>query len=324
MFLVVDHTRADEPWLALTGDSLFVGDTARPDLAVGGEEGARVLYHSLHERLLALADGVEVFPGHVAGSLCGRGMNAKPSTTIGFERRFNPMLTISTEDGFVEAANRELLPKPPNLTTIVALNSGPFRARPERPTRLAEVPAGAPLLDVRPSAAFAAGHARGALHVPADGTGFGNRAGWLLAADDEPVLVADDEATALHAARLLQAVGLLRQGGWVTSEQAGRSEDFAVLDLDGMLAGVRDGTLQLLDVREADERPQALERALLVPLRLLESADLGGLDPDRPTAVVCGTGARAPIGAAILARRGFRDTRPVLAGGMARLPLGVV
>ena len=90
-FAVIDRTRADEPWLVLTGDSLFVGDAARPDLAVEAREGAEGLFHSLH-RLLELGDGVEVYPGHVAGSLCGKAMSSKASTTIGFERRFNHAL----------------------------------------------------------------------------------------------------------------------------------------------------------------------------------------------------------------------------------------
>jgi glyoxylase-like metal-dependent hydrolase (beta-lactamase superfamily II) len=121
---VIDRTRADEPWLLLTGDSLFVGDTARPDLAVGGAEGAEGLFHSLR-RLLGLADGVEVYPGHVAGSLCGKGMSSKASTTIGFERRFNPMLRLETIDAFVAESAGIEAPKPPNLARIVALNRGP-------------------------------------------------------------------------------------------------------------------------------------------------------------------------------------------------------
>src|SRR5207247_6217662 len=88
-FAVIDRSRAPEPWLVLTGDSLFVGDAARPDLAVEAREGAEGLFHSLR-RLIELGDGVEVYPGHVAGSLCGKAMSSKASTTIGFERRFNP------------------------------------------------------------------------------------------------------------------------------------------------------------------------------------------------------------------------------------------
>ena len=93
-FAVIDRSRGDEPWLVLTGDSLFVGDAARPDLAVEARDGAEGLFHSLH-RLVELGDGVEVYPGHVAGSLCGAAMSSKPSTTIGFERRFNHALAES-------------------------------------------------------------------------------------------------------------------------------------------------------------------------------------------------------------------------------------
>ena len=150
---VTDTSRGDEPWLVLTGDSLFVGDTARPDLAVGAAEGAEGLYHSLH-RLLELSDGVEVFPGHVAGSLCGKSMCSKPSTTIGFERRFNPTLQITDVGAFIAESAAIGAPKPPNLGRIVEANRGPFvgalpargRSSPHRRQR-------PQLLDVRPASA---------------------------------------------------------------------------------------------------------------------------------------------------------------------------
>src|SRR5205814_1465995 len=100
-FAVIDRTRGDEPWLVLTGDSLFVGDAGRPDLAVEAREGAEGLFHSLR-RLVELDDHVEVFPGHVAGSLCGAAMSSKASTTIGFERRFNRALQAELAD-FLDA-----------------------------------------------------------------------------------------------------------------------------------------------------------------------------------------------------------------------------
>src|SRR3989440_5903399 len=107
-FRVEDASRAEEPWLLLTGDSLFVGDVARPDLAVEPEEGARGLYGSL-ARLLEHDDFLEVWPGHVGGSLCGgAGMSEKPGSTLGFERRFNPLLGIETEDEFVRELTESL------------------------------------------------------------------------------------------------------------------------------------------------------------------------------------------------------------------------
>ena len=92
-FALIDTGRGEEPWAVLTGDSLFVGDAARPDLAIEREEGAREIFRSLHERLLTLAPETEVWPGHLGGSLCGGpGMDMKISSTIGYERRHNPML----------------------------------------------------------------------------------------------------------------------------------------------------------------------------------------------------------------------------------------
>ena len=129
-FLVTDRARADEPWCVLTGDSLFVGDIARPDLAVEKEEGAREIFRSLHARLLELGDDVEVWPGHLGGSLCGGpAMDLKVSTTIGFERRHNELLRVSDEDEFVARATSALRPQPPNFKAIVAINRGPLVQR---------------------------------------------------------------------------------------------------------------------------------------------------------------------------------------------------
>src|SRR5688500_9930769 len=126
-FALRDTSRGDEPWAILTGDSLFVGDVARPDLAVDREEGARGIYRSLHERLLSLPDETEVWPGHLGGSLCGGpGMDMKVSSTIGFERASQPLLQERDEDAFVRRALAELGPQPPNFRTIVALNRGPL------------------------------------------------------------------------------------------------------------------------------------------------------------------------------------------------------
>src|SRR5204863_1426924 len=128
-FAVVDRSRGDEPWLVLTGDSLFVGDAARPDLAVEADEGAEGLFHSLR-RLLELPDRVEVYPGHVAGSLCGKSMSSKASTTIGFERRFNRALAPTTVEAFVADSASVDVPRPPNMERIVELNRGPFLGAP--------------------------------------------------------------------------------------------------------------------------------------------------------------------------------------------------
>ena len=121
-YVISDAARGEEPWLVVTGDSLFVGDVARPDLAVEPEEGARELFRSLH-RLLELDDFAEAWPGHIGGSLCGgAGMSEKPGTTIGFERRFNRLLRFGSEQDFVRELTGHLAPQPPNFKRIVELN----------------------------------------------------------------------------------------------------------------------------------------------------------------------------------------------------------
>ncbi|HWX96564.1 MAG TPA: MBL fold metallo-hydrolase, partial [Solirubrobacteraceae bacterium] len=125
-YVVTDRTRGDEPWLVMTGDALLVGDAGRPDLhAKGGqsvEEMARLLYRSLTERLLNLPDHLLLYPSHYSGSVCGRGLSANPASTIGFERRNNPMLLQGSEDAFVKALVTDIPPAPPRAKAIVAAN----------------------------------------------------------------------------------------------------------------------------------------------------------------------------------------------------------
>jgi hydroxyacylglutathione hydrolase len=125
-YMVTDHTRGDEPWLALTGDALLVGDAGRPDLHAHGENGAehmaRALYRSLTERVLTLPDHVLLFPTHYSGSVCGRGLSATPVSTIGFERRHNRALQCADEDSFVHALLADTPPAPERQAEIVAAN----------------------------------------------------------------------------------------------------------------------------------------------------------------------------------------------------------
>jgi glyoxylase-like metal-dependent hydrolase (beta-lactamase superfamily II) len=125
-YLVTDHTRGDEPWLVLTGDSLLVGDAGRPDLHAHGEhtveQMARTLYRSLTERLLGLPDDLVLYPSHYSGSVCGRGLSATPISTIGFERRHNTALKFTSEDEFVQALTTDIPPAPEQQAAIVAAN----------------------------------------------------------------------------------------------------------------------------------------------------------------------------------------------------------
>jgi rhodanese-related sulfurtransferase len=308
---VIDRSRADEPWLVLTGDSLFVGDAARPDLAVGAKEGAEGLFHSLR-RLLELPDGVEVFPGHVAGSLCGKAMSSKASSTIGFERRFNQALQTTTVAEFVAESAAVSAPKPPNMTRLVELNRGPLVGRAAEVAELPAAPAGATVLDVRPATAFLAGHAHGALNVPVSGTSFATKSAFLLDPDAQIVVQAATADEAEHAVRGLRTVGFLELAGYVLGGGPERSEAVTLEELDELL---EDGA-ELIDVRERDERDTGyIAGSRNIPYRLLPACG-GDVATDRPVVTICESGARAGIAASILTAQGI-DARPVLDGGIA-------
>ena len=121
-----DRTRADEPWFVLTGDTLFVGAVGRPDLPGRGRENAAQLYASLHDKLLTLPDDLEIYPGHFSGSVCGAGLSGKPTSTLAFEKRWNPMLSLD-QQAFVEALSH-VPPKPTEMDRILAFNRGHHQA----------------------------------------------------------------------------------------------------------------------------------------------------------------------------------------------------
>jgi hydroxyacylglutathione hydrolase len=307
---VVDASRAPEPWLVLTGDSLFVGDTARPDLAVDAKDGAEGLFHSLRA-LLELGDGVEVYPGHVAGSLCGKAMSSKGSTTIGFERRFNPALALSDVATFVAESASISTPRPPNTERIVTLNRGPFVSAQPRPPEVPLPPGGVQVVDVRPFETFARGHVAGALSVPVDGSRFSTKAAFVLDAERPVVVVASTEDEVERALEGIRAVSVLDIPGYVLGEGTETLEVVDLDELDGLLA---DGA-ELIDVRERDERDTGyIAGSRNIPYRLLALGD-SDLADDRPLVTICDSGPRAAIAASILAARGY-DARPVVAGGV--------
>ncbi|MGZ5387300.1 MAG: MBL fold metallo-hydrolase, partial [Solirubrobacterales bacterium] len=186
-----------EPWAVLGGDSLFAGDVARPDLAIEKSEGARGIFHSLHERLLTLPDEVELWPGHLGGSMCGSSaIDNKTSSTIGHERAHNPALQLRDEEEFVAHALATLGAKPPNIEHIVALNRGPLRTEQAAPVPLSPrgvesaVAGGAMVVDARTNEQFDEAHIRGAISASAYDTGFATKVAQVVPVDTELVVVA--------------------------------------------------------------------------------------------------------------------------------------
>jgi len=288
--------------LVLTGDSLFVGDAARPDLAIEAREGAADLYRSVR-RLAELPESVVVYPGHVAGSLCGTNMSEDHSSSIGRERKTNHALQTKLAD-FVEESVSLTTPKPPTTERLVALNRGPWVGK-RPPLRELDGVGAALVLDVRPVEVFAAGHVPGAISVALDGGSFATRAAFVLDPAEPIVLQVQSQAEADEASRLLTAVGLFEQLGFVRTYGPEHFETVSVKDVNG--------NMQLLDVREPTEEPRS--EWISMPYRLLRVSPPPDLDPTRPVYPICASGARATLAASLLARQGF-DARPVVGGGV--------
>ncbi|HXF73858.1 MAG TPA: rhodanese-like domain-containing protein [Actinomycetota bacterium] len=330
--LLRDASLSGEPVALLSGGALLVGDVARPDLLGDAEEvreNARAACRTLVERILPLPDHVEVYPTHVAGSLCGSRIGSRLSTTIGLERRTNPALlrlaSGATDGGCLDLADLPAVPpywrrmRPMNLAGPPLL--GPAVEPPALPP--AEVEAllagGALPLDCRSVEAFAGGHLPGSLHVEL-GPSFPTWAGTVLPEGARVVLVVDRPAdvaeTVLHLLRIGYdpPLGWLR-GGVRAWKQEGRPVGHVpTLDVGRLRDLVERREVEVLDVRQpAEWRAGHIEGARFITGAELP-ARLGEVPRDRPVAVICGSGYRSSVAASLLARSGV-DVRNV-AGGM--------
>jgi hydroxyacylglutathione hydrolase len=332
-FLLADTRRGDEPWAVLTGDSLFVGDVARPDLAVERTEGARGIYRSLRDRLMSLPDYVEVWPGHLGGSMCGGpGMDLKVASTIGFERHHNAMLAIDDEQQFVDASVAKLGAQPPNFRAIVALNHGPLLTGAVAPASLfpheleRRLRDGALVVDVRTELQFAEGHVPGSISIPLGRGGFGTKLAWLAGAAEQVVFVGSSDEDGRRAGALAAAVGLaehvrrggLLAGGWTSwSAEARPLATLQRLPVDE-LGSVLELTpsSQVLDVRDPGEYDAGhIPGSLNVPWHDIDGIP-AGIDPDQRVLVICASSQRAGTAASLLQHFGAREVVHVVGGGV--------
>lgn len=340
--LVTDKTRAEEPWMAMTGDTLFVGDIGRPDLV--GLEAARELagqmHHTLETEILPLQDSVMVYPGHGAGSLCGKSIGAVRSTTIGFERRFNPALSPRELEEFVTYAISDLPEQPGNHTRIKQMNRrGPRQLGTvvPRPITIQEsighFQQGAVLLDLRDKIAFKALHVPGSVHMEADDQ-LSNRVGFVLP-PDVPILLlladTDDYRSVAYALARVgydSVVGYLSEGldvweAYGLPLTSGDILDIEPGELDTLLKSGNGGAPQVIDVREPWEFAQGhVPGAQLMPLGGL-GGRIGALDPQTPVAIICATGSRSQSAAALFGQKGFETVYNVVGGTMRWLQVGL-
>jgi glyoxylase-like metal-dependent hydrolase (beta-lactamase superfamily II)/rhodanese-related sulfurtransferase len=338
--LVTDTAASAEPALVLTGDTLFIGDVGRPDLAGGQgyspQDMASLLYDSLRTRLLTLPDAVEVYPAHGAGSLCGRNISKETSSTIGEQRRTNCALQPMAREQFVQVVTADLPETPRYFSMDVALNrqGAPALAQqplppPLSPPQVVEAAAaGAVVLDVRASAEFGAGHVPGAVNVALSGQ-FASWAGTLVDPSRPLVIVAEGEERVREAVMRLARVGLERVAGFLEGGVAawerdghplGRLPQIAVDELRARLS--EDPRWQVLDVRRPGEYAGGhVPRAVSSPLDRLERA-LPDIDRTRPTAVICAGGYRSSAAASLLLKHGFGELCNVVGGTSAWLAAG--
>jgi hydroxyacylglutathione hydrolase len=344
-YAVADTSRGRDAALLLSGGSLLVGAVGRTDL-LGAEHAvayAHDMHRSLHEVILAHDDHVILHPTHGAGSLCATGIASTPFSTIGYERRHNPLLRVADVDAFARRLLRDQPAVPRYFARMRPLNqAGPplldGRVPEPRPLSLAETRAAlagdALLLDLRSPAAHAVAHAPGSLSIPL-GPSFGTWLGWVVEPDRPLVLVLDhpadwDEAArqALRIGADTSLVGHLHGGFGTWADGGGPLESNGRLTVDELAsrlagAGARDGGPGLgraadgslvIDVRQANEYaaghiPGSLHlTAGSLPDRLAE------LPRDRPIVTICASGLRASVAASLLRAAGFADVSWVASG----------
>ncbi len=325
-FLVTDTVAADQPIAALTGDFVFVGDVGRPDLletAAGMkgtmEAGARTLFRSLH-KFKTQPDYLQLLPGHGAGSACGKGISAVPSSTIGYERRFNWAFGIEEEDEFVSAVLAGQ-PEPPRyFAEMKRINRegprilGGLRLPPrlgkERLSTL--LTRDALVIDARPAAEYATGHIAGTINIPLNRS-FSTWAGWLVPFHREFYLLVADERMG-EAVRDLAMIGLDQVGGYFTPEvlgtykdDGGELETIARITSSRLAQELSSGEVAVLDVRgRAEWQAGHLPGVANIPVGYLPNR-LDELPRGMPLVVHCQGGARSAIAASLLKSRGFRN-----------------
>jgi rhodanese-related sulfurtransferase len=327
---VIDTARGNEPWALLSGDSLLVGDVARPDLAVAKEEGAALMYDGLDSLLGRLVPQTELWPGHIGGSACGSaGIDMKTSSTLGFERAHNQLLSL-TKDEFVNRILGDLGEQPANFEAIVAINRGPLVAAESSPRTVgaadaqALIASGAIPVDIRSSADFDASHISGSISIPTTRSGFATSLARVLGPADHVLLLGEDGVSARRAAALAEGVGVVDcvaavlDGGFGAWRADGLGTEATETVTPAELgARAEDPGFQVVDVREEE-----LWRERTIPgsvnARYYELAEVPeGIDPERPVAVVCSAGRRSGIGASLLRRAGAQDVIHVVGGGVA-------
>jgi len=329
--VVYEHAADDVPYGVLTGDTLFIGDVGRPDLlsslGATSEELASMLYDSLADKLMTLPDATRVFPGHGAGSACGKNLSTELSSTIGDQRVANYALHPMSRGEFINVVTEGQARAPGYFVYDAIRNreTHELLREHEPPTPLTIREAlersrqGALLLDTRDCAAFAAGNLRGSVNVGLDGR-YAQYVGSVVRPDEEIVLIAEP-GTELEAKVRLSRIGYDRVVGFVDHlYEALQAHPELVQVASRLTAEAFDvnrgavASLQIVDVRNVSELEDgSMPGAFNIPLPTLRD-EIEALDPTQPTVVFCAGGYRSSIAASLLRRVGFEDVSDILGG----------
>ena len=314
------------PVALFSGDTLFAGDIGRPDLRdleVGTRELASMLYDSLFHKLLRLPPEVRVYPGHGAGSLCGRQISSAPFTTIGQEAASNWALQLNDRTRFIEAMVANLPERPPYFARSVAINlrGAPFLSDRPKVVRLqlsdfkALEQEGVIILDVRPPALFGEAHAADSVNIGVASPSFSLWCGFFVDPDPPISLVVEDEVEAERAQLDLARIGFDRIAGYLVAEDLQDTRQITQLGARDLLAAPDGSQLPtILDVRSAQEYHQDhLEGIANIPLSELLRR-IGEFPRDVPLAVMCSTGYRSSIATSLLETEGFTRLSNVMGG----------
>lgn len=319
-FVLYDTEFGDDAVAVFTGDSLFIGDVGRTDFYPDrADEVAGLLYDSL-QKLVNLGDQTLIYPAHGAGSVCGDNMADREFSSIGYERRNNPMVKIRSRQKFINQKGQEHHYQPPYFREMERLNleggvatTAVLTPTALSPTAFKDLPDKTVTVDVRGISSFLGAHIPGSLALPTPM--IPAFAGWFLNPDDKLALVAASASEAEQAARHLARIGFDKVIGYLAPDMpqwAAMAEPFRtvkVIDVEDFKKrrASPPEDWSLLDVRsksEADENP--IDQALHHYTGNLAKA-AGTLDTDRHYTVMCGSGARATIAASVLMRKGFRN-----------------
>lgn len=322
VYLVSDRSRGEEPALAFTGDTLFVGDVGRPDLFPGRAEGlAEKLYENINEKIVKIPGHCMVFPAHGAGSLCGKAIGSMRFSTIGYELKYNTAILTKDKREFIRSLTENMPPAPDHFGRCSEINRKgpvPVRALPEivpmKPEEFREKmnDGNTVVLNTRNYATFGGHHIPGSYHIDID-SNFSTFAGWVIPPDKDVLLVCDNPKQAEDAVVMLRRVGIDHAVGYLEGEthawvtEGYETDHVPLLSAKEVHEKLETGEFTLLDVRSTEEYETEHVPGAINIMAMDLRTRYAELDPEGSYIAMCRTGKRSSLACSILKQHNFRN-----------------